>query len=138
MDLNDTMGNFVDFFDSNVDTELDIWDPIFLTQETAEDHEQRNSVYAPVVEAISDNEIVPTTQSVVPDETLCLHSLHENCHIEVEGGCYQYGVWCPRDLKHAADIDALLTSNTVKFFFFDKSGATHKYTSEEDMDRALV
>ncbi len=56
----------------------------------------------------------------------------------VDEGYYFNGVWCPHDPVHSADIDALLTSKTVKFFFFDKSGAAHEFTSEEDMDHALV
>lgn len=39
---------------------------------------------------------------------------------------------------HSADLDLLLTSKTMKFFFFDKSGAAHEFISEEDMEHTLV
>ncbi len=144
--MDDTLDNFADFFEENFDTcdALDVWDPIFLSQETTDDKERRLSHYCPVVEDISDHEEIsgacahPVDYDKVPNEDLQMKSIGMDKPIVVPGGHYFNGVWCPRDPQHAMDIDALLTSKIVKFFFFDNTDGVHEFISEEDIDRALV
>ncbi len=60
MSMDDTLNEFTNFFQQNVESSLDLdpWDPIFLSQETVVDKKRReSSVYKPIVEDISSDEM---------------------------------------------------------------------------------
>ncbi len=109
--MDDTLDSFADFFEHTVENsvDLDVWDPIFLSQEMADDKRRCTSVYQPLIEDISDDENVlqKCNHDEVPDENLRLKSIGMDECIIVPGGYYFNGVWCPHDLVHAVNLDNL-------------------------------